>query len=1078
MASDTAGRDIGDIGANFERQLLAAVVPSAGKLGGEINQLAGVVGGIINQLGSLSGALSNFTNVVNGNVSKGKALNDEIGKGRSKVSADTKAVDIPKPSAGASGGGGDAGAGPKFDDVGIKNYVKGLGQGKALLRDQIIDLAKAGSINDQQLLTIQQSVFWQGRYSKAHQRTKSLLEDQVVLMGSQLQSLQMITGEEAKSASHKEKLKQAQDNVNAAAKKYTDHLTLANKKAATHNRHWKNTAKSISESGKKALRLADSIVGTITGKSISEELNLKGAIRNQFEWNKEITNTRFLQGESGELAQDALQSMKIRLSTGQDVTTATKAYNKVFQKGMKNEKKALKVTKEGLRTATLIGANAEATVEFTQQMTMEFGLANLQMSAMSREMQATATSTGLIGDELLNAVKSSEKFMKNLRASGTFTTEAAGNLMRMTAEAKKLGAGDTMGRIQDLMSGKILDAKDDPLANLLYQAAANVEGNEDLMLKLMSGQALGSKDNRQMFESTQQKYESVITQQTDGRAKTLKDIQKTIATGTKEQKTQALQDLIAVQRGIKGAFGVEVGELDVTLKAWKESTLTFTERWKKLKDKESKTEIKNLSEKERLNRELQMSSTKFHEASNLLGKAEIDTGDFTAFIEATQGEGAAKDLGDMSQKDKRSMLTKDLFKTAQAAQVKVDEGGGVIKEMLTDETMQDALSENSDVRDAALEKIQDAMAQANVAQKEMQNPVNRIERDVARIKEFLQFTWGGIFGTIAGYLLDALDWLGGLFGWVEKIYNWFAGKKKQVKNTAKGALGGAAAGAVLGSVVPGIGTVAGGIVGGVIGGITGWFSKVPKAQKGGFVKEGGLIDVHQGEIITPKENLAKSCCGGGEGKGKGATGVGGGGFFSKLIKSISSSPIFSSIFGRAADDKGEGSGIVGMLSKVFNDSPLLSGIVGGGEKGGGIIGGMDKAVGSHPIFGPIMEMFSPTTTPTANIPRSGTRHIESAMREDRAGGSPDAPGSRLAQDMSGVEGNTSQTVQELQRLQEKLDKLLAVFSETGPNGSDGHPDAGDPRANKKPRGNANYYTWQMSRYTSNASKGPVSDPAF
>ena len=980
MAVDPLGRDIGNAGADFERQLLAAVTPSAKKLGGEINNLAGVVNDIVGQLGSLSAALNNFTGAVNGNVSQAKALNDEIGDARKQVvagaSAAAKATAKDIASAGGAAGGRAGGGGPtaSVDTKSIEHYVRSLGHGKALLREHIIDLAKAGSINQQQLMTIQESVFWQGRYTKAHKRTRALLEDQLVLAGSQLRKLQAVSAEEASTAAHAAKLHVAKLQVNEASKRYIDHLEIANKKAAKHNTHWKNIARNVAAAGKKALKTADSIIGTITGKTISESLNFKQVIRDQFKWTQEITNTRFVQGQSAALAKKELQTMKVRLTTGQDVTTATKAYLKVFEKGMKNEKKALKVTKEGLRTATLIGSNAEATVEFSRQLTMEFQLTNAQMSAMSREMQATATATGLVGDELLAAVKASEKFMKNLRAAGTFTTEAAGQLMRMTAEAEKLNVGDTMGRIQELMTGKILEAQGEPLANLLYIAASRADETGQLTRRLMAGMAIDAKSSRKMFEGTEATYKDLVLRATGGRAENLKEVQRLIATGEMDP-----QQLIAIQRQVKGAFGVDVGELETTLKAWKESTLTFTERWKKLQDRENKTNIKSLSDRERLNRELQMSSTKFHEASTLLGKAKLDDADFNAFIEATQGKKAAEALRGAPEKKKRAVLTKDLYDTAIKAQQKVEKAGGVIKERLTPDVQKDLMSSDAATRDSALEKIREAMAQSNVAQKEMQNPVNRIERDVERIRQFMQFTVGGILVTVVSTVLDVLD---GIWKAVTGIWNWLTGTVKKVVKVVKergvqaaGAAGGAVLGATAGAgigtmILPGVGTAIGGLLGGTVGALSAWLAgekkKIPKAQGGGFVERAGIVEVHKGETIIP----------------------------------------------------------------------------------------------------------------TANLPRSGARHAESLLRADRAGGSPDATGAQLTQDMSEVEGNTNQTVQELQMLRERLDKIITVFTEVGANPTPEHPDAGDPRARRKPRANANYYTWQMSRYTSNANKGPVSDPAF
>ena len=1006
MAVDGNGRDVGNVDAGFESQLYAPVAAGAAKLGGEVNQLAGVVSGIVKELGNLSAALGSFGNTVDGYAGRARALNDDIDDTRKQMasgaSAATQAMvkDIAAAGAGvggsgAPGGGGRAGPTAAVDAKSVDHYIKGLGVGKSLLKEHIASWAKMESIGHDQLLTIQESVFWQGRYTDAHKRTKAMLEDQLVLAGSQLKKLQANKGQWSDQAAHAAAVKKQQGKVNASAGRYTKHLEVANKKAAKQNTRWKNIGRSIASGVKKAKRFADAITGLITGKSLSESLNLKQIARDQFSWTQEIAQTRFQQGESASLAKKALEDMDVRLTTGQDVVKATKSYLKVFRQGMKDEKKALKVTKEGLTVASLIGSNAEETVEFTRQLTMEFGLANLQMSAMSREMRATATATGLVGDELLAAVKSSEKFMKNLRAAGTFTTEAAGQLMRMTAEAQKLNVGETMGRIQELMSGRILEAQGEPLANLLYLAASRADETGQLTAKLMAGMAIDAKSNRKMFEGTEAQYQELVSRVTGGRAENLKEVQRLIAAGQLDP-----QQLIAIQRSVKGAFGVDAGELETVLKGWKEATLTFTERWSKLQKKNSKKELEKLNATERLNRQLEMSSAKFHEASTVLSKAKIDDADFNAFIEVTKGKAAAEALRGAPEKERRALLTKDLFKTAVAAQLKVEKAGGVIKARLTPDVLKDALSIDADTRDSALEKINDAMAQANVANKEAQDPITKIESSVSQIREIMQFTIGGILMKIANWVADAFKilmplfqpiWdviteIGGLIMdilepiwegtkavggilvkvlvpileaiksvvvFVRDIVQWLTKKTGQAGGAATGAAAGAGIGFLAGGPI-------GAVVGGVLGGIGGWvLGGGPEAQKGGFVEKTGMAKIHQGETIVP----------------------------------------------------------------------------------------------------------------VANLPRSGTSHTEDSLRAERVTGAPDATAAQLTQDMSGVEGNTSKTVAELKALGDKLGTLVDAFTKFAPNPTPDHPEAGDSRARRTPRANANYYTWQMSRYTSNANKG-------
>src|SRR6185369_7299229 len=101
--------------------------------------------------------------------------------------------------------------------------------------------------------------------------------------------------------------------------------------------------------------------------------------------------------------------------------------------------------------------------------------------------------TGIVGDNLLNVVKSSEKFMENMRNAGTLTSEMSSNVIGLLAAAEKVGISNQMNQFIEAAtnSSKLLSGEIDPkMRNLLFNISAYTSQTE----AAISGTMLQSKE--------------------------------------------------------------------------------------------------------------------------------------------------------------------------------------------------------------------------------------------------------------------------------------------------------------------------------------------------------------------------------------------------------------------------------------------------------------------------------------------------------------------------------------------------------------------------------------------------------
>ena len=184
--------------------------------------------------------------------------------------------------------------------------------------------------------------------------------------------------------------------------------------------------------------------------------------------------------------------------TGFERGKTQQMYLKNLRMGVKDSNRALSIAKTTLNTERLIGVEAGTLHETFLDMAEGGHLSNVELSQVGKSMRDIAKNTGITGDALVGAVKSSEQYLKNLKKAATSSAASTANIIELVAISKKLGVGDEMGSLIEAMSSTTAFEKaDQQTKTLLLMAADKIGRTEDLfngtMSKNFGGMAKGFK---------------------------------------------------------------------------------------------------------------------------------------------------------------------------------------------------------------------------------------------------------------------------------------------------------------------------------------------------------------------------------------------------------------------------------------------------------------------------------------------------------------------------------------------------------------------------------------------------------
>lgn len=235
------------------------------------------------------------------------------------------------------------------------------------------------------------------------------------------------------------------------------------------------------------------LLQTLFTGSVTDAMDFQREMRLIAFQTKGITgDLRGMQGEFANLGKS------VSAETGKSVSALQRVYMSNLKKGFKNNEDGLKVMKSGLFLSTMIGSETQQTADLFGDWHRTLALTSGQMGEMARNMRDVALSTGVTGDELIGAMKSSEGILKNLRNQGNLTADVSKTVIEMMAEAKKAGFEDSTGKYLTAMSsyGSMKNA-DSSTKSLLYSVANQMGPNASR--QMMMGTFMNDRSNMAGF---------------------------------------------------------------------------------------------------------------------------------------------------------------------------------------------------------------------------------------------------------------------------------------------------------------------------------------------------------------------------------------------------------------------------------------------------------------------------------------------------------------------------------------------------------------------------------------------------
>lgn len=335
-------------------------------------------------------------------------------------------------------------------------------------------------------------------------------------------------------------------------------------------------------------RQINKIEKTLFGVESVIETTFGGMIGQEREFTQQVRAAAFeiagVTKESRDL-QRAYEDIGLTVAaTGFDRTFFQKEYIKNLRRGIKDQKVAHRIALAELNTERMIGVEAGTLSDHFAEMHHALDMNTDQISEMGRGMQDVARFTGITGDKLVQAVQSSQQFVKSMRSAATLTANAAKNILEISANAQKFGATEQIGPLMKAMSSSsaLLQEASGQTRALLFRAA----GHAGRVGELMNGTVLKTKAGiRDMAKG----MKSVLR---DFGVESVEAIDK-----------MSDQQKMALNLQLKAAYGIELGDLRAVIHTLDETGLGMADRLaninKKLKENLTLEERAALKEEER-----------------------------------------------------------------------------------------------------------------------------------------------------------------------------------------------------------------------------------------------------------------------------------------------------------------------------------------------------------------------------------------------------------------------------------------------------------------------------------------------
>ena len=266
-------------------------------------------------------------------------------------------------------------------------------------------------------------------------------------------------------------------------------------------------------------------------------------------------------------------------TTGFDLTTYQNTLMEAAKRGLKDTQS---IVRTGLNLGRMMGMTEQEAAQISETFgtwSLHLGTDSLMIADISRGLQDVTRQTGLVGKNLMQVVKQTERFLKDMRNAGTLTASSAKNMMLLAAHAEKLGVAESMS---DSMAGM------SSLSNLLLKASGQTRVN--LMIAAQHGGVL-----REMMQGTLADTRSGFKGMATGMESYFKRM-----SGV-ELTEEAIRNMDPTRRAnldlaLQAQFGKGIEEYRREMEAFKKAGMSYVER---IADIDKQME-KNITNEERL----------------------------------------------------------------------------------------------------------------------------------------------------------------------------------------------------------------------------------------------------------------------------------------------------------------------------------------------------------------------------------------------------------------------------------------------------------------------------------------------
>ena len=636
---------------------------------------------------------------------------------------------------------------------------------------------------------------YQQLYTKAHKAKQRSLEIDII---------------EVKTARERNKLMGT----------YLEHLDKANKKAAKRAKKESGFFKKMGRFFKKAVKYADELTSLIADEPISAAFDWKKSIKESFQFEQQLNQIAFTQGEMYASEKDRRDMRAIALKVGEKTRKVYETELAIMQKGIKSRTKATKLTLIGMRHGKMLGVDTKKTAEWTRKWSMELGIADDHLIGVADHIEFAARTTGLTGDALAEVVESSYKFMTNMRNAGTLTEEAMGNMVKLAGEAKKLGVEEPMGKFQELLTTGptgFIEAlqSGDKMARAMLMAADRIEGisvqevmsgriarDTEKMAELSRGMAeLGDVHVKADLRGFQGEFGTALKKAGfHDEIKSVSDMNRAMdkldpvargfEVGTKEfekasREYAAALDAVNVANLKAGAlFNMGADEYGRFVEAQRLAGMSFSDRMAEIHQKEKDGHFDYASKLSEQTRKMKMSADTMREATNMLrdGVTAFETPskrmtDSLATFLVQQGkakdiEAARAKLQNMTAADQQKVAIRSAWEANEKQEKILKKQGAVQRgERIPWKDTLAAIQGTSTDRKTMINRLEDSRKSQEKGMQSISSPATSWQEKIVQIESHVSNILSRLTPWIAtatnwtlGAGLKGMKWLGGLFG--------------------------------------------------------------------------------------------------------------------------------------------------------------------------------------------------------------------------------------------------------------------------------------------------------------------------